>query len=117
MASVAARVETTAVQEPTARTRPARRRSGLTGGVAWIVVVAVLLAGVVAVNVSVLGLNVELSEVQARRASLQAENAELEARLSSAAAATRIQRSAEAAGLVPTDPAQVVYVRLPRPKR
>jgi cell division protein FtsL len=116
MASAAARVET-ALPEPPARARRTRKRSALTGGVAWIVGIAALLAGVVAVNVSVLSLNVRLNEVERKRAALQAENAELAARVSSAASPTRIERLARKAGLVPFDPAAVVFVRLPRPQR
>jgi hypothetical protein len=115
MASVAARVETTVERRP-GRDRRARRRSALTGGVAWIVVVAALLAGVVAINVSVLSLNVELSEVERRQVALQAEKAKLERSLSSAAAATRVQRLARRAGLVKADQADVTFVRLPRPR-
>lgn len=58
----------------------------MAGGVAWIVLVAVLLAGVVAMNVTVLGLNVELDRLGGERANLRAENALLESRLSSTAA-------------------------------
>ena len=41
---------------------------GVAGGVVWIAVVAMLLAGVVALNVAVLRLNVELNKVNAERA-------------------------------------------------
>jgi cell division protein FtsL len=75
-------------------------------------VIAVLLAGVVAVNVSVLRLNVQLSDAQRERAELQAENAMLAAQLSSAAAAPRIQRLARSAGLVPASAARTTYVSI-----
>ena len=42
-------------------------RSAFTGGVFWILVVAVLLAGVVAINVLVLRLNVQLDDLRTPR--------------------------------------------------
>ena len=56
------------------------------GGIAWIVVVGVLLAGIVAVNVVVLQLNVEFDGLSRERAQLKADNALLRAQLSSASA-------------------------------
>ena len=43
------------------------------GGVVWIVVLAVLLAGIVAVNVAVLQLNVRLDELGRERVQLRAD--------------------------------------------
>jgi cell division protein FtsL len=118
-APAAAPVETPV--ERTSRRRAARRPRGgalVTSGVLWIVVVATLLAGVVAVNVSVLRLNVRLSGLESRRAQLQAENAGLQSQISSAAAAPRIERLArKQLGLVPADPSLTTYVSLrPRPR-
>ena len=92
-------------------TRGARRP--VAGGVLWIVVVAALLAGVVAVNVVVLQLNVRLDGLARERADLRADNAKLRAQLSSAAANARIARDArEGLGLVAADPTTTTYVRL-----
>ena len=122
-APAAAPVETTATAPPAAERRSAARtrkpRGGalVTSGVAWIVAVALLLAGVVAVNVSVLRLNVRLSALEGERARIEAENAALGAQISSAAAQPRIERLArEQLGLVPADPAAATYVWL-RPHR
>ena len=60
---------------PRAKTAPRRR---VAGGVVWIGVVAVLLAGVVALNVAVLRLNVQLDELGQERTQLRADNAELQ---------------------------------------
>ena len=54
------------------------------GGVLWIVVVGLLLAGVVAINVLVLRLNVELDELRRTRAELKADIATSRAQLSCA---------------------------------
>ncbi len=114
-ASSAARVD---VRAPAARPRRTTRaeRRGLTGGVGWIILVAALLAGVVAVNVSVLRLNVRLSDLERKRATLQAENGWLEAQLSSAATPARIERFARRNGLVRADSDKTVYVSLRRGK-
>jgi len=94
------------------RPRPQRR---VTGGVLWIGILAVLLAGVVAMNVAVLRLNMTLDRLGRERANLRADNAELFSQLSSAAAAGRIQTLAiKRLGFVPATPEQTTYVRLGR---
>jgi hypothetical protein len=103
----------------TARRRAAQPRGGalVTGGIAWIIAVAVLLAGIVAVNVSVLRLNVRLSETERERAQLQAQIAQLELRSSSAASPGLIARAAQRSGLVPADAAHTTYVFLGHRRR
>jgi cell division protein FtsL len=115
-----ARVETPVVTRP--RRRPARRpvaraRTRPFGGVLWIVVLAVLLAGVVAVNVAVLQLNVRLDELGRERIQLQAETKRLSSQLSSASANARIESQARTRlGLVRADPELTEHVELPPPK-
>jgi cell division protein FtsB len=93
--------------------RPHARRRGLAGGVVWIVVTAVLLAGVVALNVAVLRLNVQLDKLNAERTRLRAEKQAIASQLSMAAASPRIQLQARKKfGLVQADPAETTYVRL-----
>ena len=78
--------------KPAPRQRPrARRRRGLAGGVVWIVVTAVLLTGVVALNVALLRLNVQLDKLNAERTRLRAEKQALASQLSMAAASPRIR--------------------------
>jgi cell division protein FtsL len=109
-----ARVEAPSV--PRRRRRPAARPAPAVrafGGVVWIVVLAVFLAGVVAVNVAVLQLNVRLDELGRERVQLRAETARLRSQLSSAAAAARIESLARTRlGLVRADPAATSYVQL-----
>ena len=94
------------------RRRPQRR---VTGGVVWIAALAVLLAGVVAMNVAVLRLNMTLDRLGRERAQLRADNATLFSQLSSAAATGRIQELAvKRLGYVPATPDQTSYVQLPR---
>ena len=116
MATWAAEVDR--AHTPPPRPRPAprvvKRERRVTGGVFWIVVVAALLAGVVALNVAVLRLNMKLDRLGRDRANLRAENATLSVQLSSAASAPRIQGlAAKRLGLVQATSDQTSYVKLP----
>ncbi len=73
----------------------ARSRAPFAGGVVWIVVVGVLLAGIVAVNVLVLQLNMQFDGLSRERAQLKADNALLRSQLSSASASVRIEDAAK----------------------
>src|SRR5918996_1454403 len=97
---------------PRPRPRPqVRARPRVAGGVAWIVVVAALLAG----NVAVLRLNVEVEELDGRQDRLVARRDALSSELSSAAAASRIESLAiRRLGL--TAPVSTTYLELP-PRR
>ncbi len=102
------------IAQPTLR-RARAGRSAFTGGVLWIVLVAALLAGVVAVNVLVLRLNVQLDGLRHDRAELKAEIASTRAQLSSASANARIEtEAASKLGLVEADPNATTYLRLQR---
>lgn len=100
-----------------ARARPRRAAPAarpLAGGILWIVVVAILLTGIVAVTVLVLQLNVQLDALGRERAGLKADNARLRSQLSSASANARIESDARAKlGLRVADPLTTTYVPLP----
>ena len=114
----------TVAQSPrvaSARPEAQSRRRGrakprfVSGGVVWIALFAVLLSGVVAVNVAVLRLNLERDNVTQDTTKLQADIARLRSELSAAAASARIEATAhQQLGLVPADPTKTVYIRLPR---
>jgi cell division protein FtsL len=116
-----ARAESPALPRPRARRKPvavptARPRAW--GGVVWIVVLGVLLAGVVAVNVAVLQLNVRLDGLGRERIQLRADNARLSSQLSSAGAAARIESEAKTRlGLVQADANSTSYVQLATPQK
>ena len=117
--SAAARAEPVRARppRPRAKSRPARRAAPRTRvvGVVWIGGLAVLLAGVVAMNVAVLRLNITLDRLGRERADLRATNSELSSRISSNSAAPRIQAiAARRLGLVPATPDQTSYVRIGR---
>ncbi len=108
-----------AIAEPTraavrrTRTTPRRRSWVLSGGVMWSVLFAVLLAGVVAINVAVLRLNLQLDETGRERTQLKNDIAGLRAEISSAAAATRIERLARGElGLREVEPEDTTYIEL-----
>ena len=79
----------------------------------WIVVMAVLLAGVVALNVAVLRLNLQFDELGRERAQLRAEQAELASKLAGRSASARTASLARREGYVPADPATTTYLQLP----
>jgi hypothetical protein len=99
-------------EQPAPRRRTASQRRRLSRGIVWIVVLALLLAGVVALNVAVLRLNIGLDHLDRQRADLRAQNAALQSQLSSAQAAGLIQAKATRLGLVPAEGA--TYVDLSR---
>ena len=77
--------------------------------------IALLLAGVVAINVAVLRLNLELDQVERDRTELKADIAGLRSELSTASATARIERLAtKELGLVQADPETTIYVQLRR---
>ena len=86
--------------KPKARAKKAPRVR-VAGGAVWIGIVAVLLSGVVALNVAVLQLNVQLEDLGTERTRLRAENADLASRIASKAQAGRIHQAqpADAPGI------------------
>jgi cell division protein FtsB len=79
------------------------------------VISAVLLAGVVFVNLAVLRLNLSLDKATQERANLRANNALLQSQLSAALASPRIQAQARRQdGLVEADPSTIGYINLGR---
>jgi uncharacterized protein (DUF2141 family) len=81
----------------------------IVGGVFWIVAVAALLAGVVAVNVAVLQLNLRLDGANRQRGRLKADIAADQAKLAGTKRTAPIT-----SGLVQADPATTTVVNLPR---
>jgi cell division protein FtsL len=95
-------------RSPAPRARVAARPR-VAGGVLWIVMVAALLAGVVAVNVAALQLNVESQRLDERKDKALTANAAAQSELSSLGAASRIEAAARSMGLVA--PSETSYVR------
>jgi hypothetical protein len=107
---VRARPRTRPATRPAARrTAPARR---VRGGIFWISAFAILLAGVVALNVAVLRANIGVSKLDKQELQLQADNAALSSHVSSAGASQRIDQAARSLGLVPASTADTGYIDL-----
>ena len=102
--------------KPQSVPRARRRAQGvrLTGGILWISAFAVLLAGVVALNVAVLRVNMNVNDLSKQQADLQAQNQALSSRLSSAGSSIRIEQAARRLGLVPAPATDTSYVDLGR---
>ena len=88
------------------------RQRRMAGSVVWICVVAVLLTGIVAVNVAVLRLNLRLDDLSRERVRLQAGNAAKESQLARAASPYHFEQAARRRGLVSADQRQIRYVDL-----
>ena len=99
---------------PQAAPRPRRRAQGrrLTGGIVWITAFAVLLAGVVALNVAVLRVNMSVNQLNKQQLELQAQNATLASQVSSAGSSLRIEQTARRLGLVPAPASDTNYLDL-----
>ena len=90
-------------EAPPARPRPRTQPSGVpkrrvAGGVIWIVLVAVLLTGIVALNVAVLKLNLRLDRLGEERTQLRTENAQLRQQAAQGAVPDTIRAQAKLQG-------------------
>lgn len=95
---------------PRSRAQPRRLR----GGILWISVFALLLTGVVAVNVAVLRVHIGVNRLDKQQLQLQQENSSLAAQLSSAGASQRIEQMAYRFGLRPAAGTDTSYIDLGR---
>ena len=113
-AAVAAPARTRPRAKPKAAPkRRSRRKVHARGAILWIAVSAVLLAGVVFVNLAVLRLNLAVDKATREQAQLRASTAQLQSQLSAALASPRIQAQARKVdGLVPADPSTIGYINL-----
>src|SRR5205814_7229374 len=78
-----------------------RRSRRVRGSLVWMALFAVMLVGVVAVNVAVLRAHVSVNDLDAQITKLQQANANLASQYSSATAAPRVEAAARRDGLVP----------------
>jgi hypothetical protein len=83
----------------------------LTRGRLWIGVLAVLLAGIVALNVFSLSFSSSASRVAERSESLQRENSVLRAQLAQKLSSQRVEEIAASLGLEVPEPGEIVYLK------
>ena len=92
------------------RRKPVQRR--VRAHIVWMILFALLLAGVVAVNVAVLRAHVAVSQLDQQREKLEARNQALQSELSAAGSAPRIERAARRLGLVQASAANTSYLNM-----
>jgi type II secretory pathway component PulJ len=102
------------VQRPAAPVRSRRKltRRRVRGHIVWMILFALLLSGVVAVNVAVLRAHVAVSRLDQERAKLQARNQALASDLSAASSAPRIEAAARRMGMVQAPATATSYLDL-----
>ena len=88
-------------QKAVVRKPSPRQGRRVRGSLVWMVVFALLLLGVVTLNVAVLRANVSVTDLDTKITKLEGENASLASQYSRATAAPRIEDAARRAGLVP----------------
>jgi len=103
-----------AVERPAAPVRSRRRvaRRRVRGHIVWMILFALLLVGIVAVNVAVLRAHVAVSRLDQQQAQLKAQNQALASRLSAASSAPRIEAAARRLGLVQAPAVNTSYLDL-----
>ena len=92
------------------RRKPTQRR--IRGHIVWMILFALLLFGVVAVNVAVLRAHVAVSRLDEKRAQLEAKNQVLRSALSAANSAPRVEAGARRLGEVPASAGNTSYLDL-----
>jgi len=112
VAPVPARPARRHAPKPKPRPRTRQRSRRVTGGIVWISAFALLLAGVVAINVAVLRVNMRLNDLNQEQLQLQAQNQSLASNVSSAASSLRIQQIAQRLGLQPAPASDTSYLNL-----
>lgn len=97
------------------RRKPTQRR--VRGHIVWMILFALLLFGVVAVNVAVLRAHVAVSRLDDERARIEARNQALQSELSAVNSAPRIETAARRLGLVQASAGSTSYLDLTAGRR
>jgi cell division protein FtsL len=102
------------VQRPAAPVRSRRRATQrrVRGHIVWMILFALLLFGVVFLNVAVLRAHVAVTHLDQKRTQLQNENEALASQLSAASSAPKIEGAARKLGLVQASAAATSYLDL-----
>jgi hypothetical protein len=101
-------------ERPAARLRSRRKATQrpVRGHIVWMTLFAILLFGVVAVNVAVLRAHVAVSRLEDKRAHIEAHNQALASALSAANSAPRIETAARRLGLIQASAGNTSYLDL-----
>jgi cell division protein FtsL len=106
-----ARPRRAASQRPRARTtskQAARRR--LSPAFLWIIVLAVLFAGIVALNVGALRATIAASKLEAETSAIKTQNADLASQVAGMSGYFRIATEAKRLGMVPSSPGRRAFI-------
>ena len=98
--------------EATVRSRRKSTQRRVRGHIVWMTIFALLLFGIVAVNVAVLQAHVAVSKLDQKRARLEARNQALASALSAVDSAPRIEAAARRLGLVQASAGNTSYLDL-----
>jgi cell division protein FtsB len=106
-------------QRPASRVRSRRKSTQrrVRAHIVWMILFALLLTGVVAVNVAVLRAHVAVSQLDQQRERLEARNQALASELSAASSAPRIEQAARRLGLVQASAGNTTYFDLTSGRR
>ena len=96
--------------------RQRMRRSPVAPGVLWVLVIATLLGGVVALNVGALRNSIQASRLEGDAAALRSQNSALESQIAGESLSGRINQLAQSYGMVQVQPGRGAYIRL-HPRR
>ena len=101
-------------QRPGTSVRSKRRltRRRVRGHIVWMILFALLLSGVVAVNVAVLRAHVAVAKLDQQRAQIEARNQALASELSAASSAPQVEAAARRLGLVQAPATATSYLDL-----
>jgi hypothetical protein len=101
-------------ERPAPRVRSRRKATPrrLRGHIVWMTLFAILLFGVIAVNVAVLRAHVAVTRLEQKRARIQAHNQALASALSAANSAPRIEAAARRLGLIQASAGNTSYLDL-----
>jgi cell division protein FtsL len=89
-----------------------RQRSPVAPGVAWVLLLATLFGGIVALNVGALRNSIDASKLDAQGASLRTQNADLAARVATLSGYGRISKAATDLGMVQAQPGRHDFISL-----
>jgi hypothetical protein len=92
--------------------RPRAGRSPVGAGVIWVLLLATLFGGIVALNVGALRSSIAASRVDGEAAALRSQNSDLESQIASDSGYLRISQLARNLGMVQATPSRRDYMRL-----
>jgi hypothetical protein len=92
--------------------KPRARRSPVTPGVMWVLLLATLFGGIVALNVGALRSSIEASRLDGQAAALRSQNADFESQISAQSGYGRISQLARGLGMVQAQPSRRDFIML-----